>query len=64
VLDLVARQPEVVERLEVVARRGLAVTGSAAGEEARAGVLDGGPGRGDSRAEVERAGERYEACAA
>ena len=64
VLDLVSRQPEVVERLEVVAGRGLAVAGRAAGHESRSSVLDGGPRRGDAAPEVERAGERYEACAA
>src|SRR5207247_2809845 len=62
--DLVAREQEVVERLEVVARRRLAVGGSGAGQEARPGVPDGRPGGGDTRREVERAGERYEACAA
>src|ERR671931_1328993 len=64
VLDLVPRQPEVVERLEVVARRRLAVAGRAAGHEARSGVPDRGPGGGDAGREVERAGERYEARAA
>jgi hypothetical protein len=54
----------VVERLEVVAGRRLAVARSAAGHEARSRVPDSRPRRGDAGREVERAGERYEARAA
>src|SRR5205085_6377029 len=63
-LDLVSRQPEVVERLQVVARCGLAVAGRAAGEETRPGMLHSRPRCGHTGGEVERAGERYEARAA
>ena len=63
-VELVADEPEVVERLEVVAGCGLAVPGRAAGDELRARVPDGRPRRGDAGSEVERAGERYKARAA
>ena len=63
-VELVPDEPEVVERLEVVAGRGLAVAGRAARDELRVRVPDGGPGRGDAGSEVEGAGERYVGCVA
>src|SRR5262249_5249790 len=41
-----------------------AVTRRSAGQEVRSRVLDGGPRGGDTRREVQRAGERYESRAA
>jgi len=49
-----AREPELVERLEVVAGNGLAFAGSALGEERRAALLEGGPGGRRAGSEVER----------
>ncbi len=46
-LELVPDEPPVVERLEVVAGRGLAVSRRAAGEEAGARGVDRGPRRRD-----------------
>src|SRR5439155_2446936 len=63
VLQLVADEPEVVDGLEMVAGSGLAVSGGASREEARAGVAHRGPGRGDAGREVEGAGERHQARA-
>jgi hypothetical protein len=64
VFELVADQPVVVQRLQMVARRRFAVSGRSAGEEVRAGVKDGRPRRGCPGREVERSAERYKACAA
>jgi hypothetical protein len=61
VLSLVADQPQVVERLEMVSGRSLAAAVRAAGHEVRAGVEDRRPGRGDTRDQVERDGEDYKA---
>src|SRR6476659_7373811 len=61
VLELVADEPVVVQRLEVVPGRGLAVPRRSAREEVRARVHDGGPRRADPRYEVEEERERYEA---
>jgi len=64
VFELVADEPVVVQRLQMVARRGFAVSGRSAREEVRAGVEDGRPRRGCPGREVERSAERYKACAA
>src|SRR6184192_2368728 len=64
VLQLVPDEPVVVQRLQVVARRGLAVRGGASGQEVRAGVQDRGPGGCDRSRQVQRGTERYIACAA
>ena len=63
-LELVADEPEVVLGLEMVSRGGLTGHRRRLGEEVRAGVLERGPGRDDSGAEVERADEGYKARAA
>ena len=63
-LELMTDEPPVVQRLQVVPGRRLAVTWRAAGEKVRPRVENRGPRRGDSGGEVERAGERYEARAA
>ena len=62
--ELVADEPEVVLRLEVVASGGLAGHRGRVCEEVRPRVLKRGPGRDDAGAEVERADERYKAWAA
>src|SRR6476659_1480904 len=64
VFELVADEPVVIQRLQMVARRGFAVSGRSAREEVRAGVEDGRPRRGYAGREVERSAERYKACAA
>ena len=61
---LVADEPEVVLRLQVVAGGGLARHRRRVREEVRAGVLQRGPGRDDPGTEVERADESYKARAA
>jgi len=53
----VAGEPEPVAGLEVVAWRGLAVSGCAAGEEVRADVGDARLRRDERRDGVEEAGE-------
>jgi hypothetical protein len=63
-LELVADEPELVAGLQVVARGGRAVSGPALGHEGRVQVPDPGPCRPETCPEVERAGERYNACAA
>jgi hypothetical protein len=63
-LQLVADQPVVVQRLQVVAGGRLAVGRCAAGEELRPGVLERRPRRGRSGREVQGSAERYKACAA
>lgn len=63
-LELVADEPEPVVRLQVVARRRLAVARRAAGEEVRARVQDGRPRRRDACGEVERYDEAGKAEAA
>jgi hypothetical protein len=52
----VAGQPEVIGRLQVIARRRLAVAVAAAGHEAVVDVADRRPGRGRSRCEIEGPG--------
>ena len=64
VFELVADEPVVVQGLQMVARRGFAVSRRSAREEMRAGVEDGRPRRGYPGREVERNAERYKACAA
>ena len=64
VFELVADEPVVIQRLQMVARRGFAVSGRSAREEVRAGVEDGRPRRGYPGREIERSAERYKACAA
>ena len=63
-LDLVADEPVVVQRLQMVAGRRLAVGRRSAGEEVCAGMEDRRPRRGRTGREVERSCERYKACAA
>ncbi len=63
-LELIADEPEVVLGLEVVARGRLPRYRGSPREEVRARVLQRGPGRDDTGAEVERADERYKARAA
>ena len=63
-LDLVAEEPEVVARLQVVAGRRLAVALAAAGEEVVADVDDPRDCREQRGREEDRRGERYKACAA
>jgi hypothetical protein len=58
---LMADEPQVVERLQMVARRSFPPSGSAAGHEVRVGVADGGPGGCGAGEEVERGGEGYKA---
>ena len=57
-------EPVVVEGLQVIAGRRLAVGGRTSREEVRACIADGRPRRRDARREVERGAERYIACAA
>jgi hypothetical protein len=64
VLELMPHEPVVVEGLEVVAWRRLAVCGRTPREELRACVGNGRPGRRDACGQVERGAERYIACAA
>ena len=63
-LELMADEPVVVQRLQMVARRGFAVGGRAAREEVRARVQNRGPGRGYAGREIQSSAERYKACAA
>jgi hypothetical protein len=56
VLELVAREPEPVAALEVVARRGFAVARRAAGHEARPDVRDRRLGRDDRGDREEKKG--------
>ncbi len=63
-LELVPDEPEVVDGLEVVADRCLALDRLRARGEVRAEVLVGRPHRDQPGREVERAGERYKARAA
>ncbi len=63
-LELMADEPVVVQRLEVISRRGLAVAGGAPREEVRTRVQDGRPGGADPCREVEEERERYKARAA
>ena len=63
-LDLVADEPVVVQRLQMVAGRRFAVGRRSAGEEVRAGMDDRRPRRGRAGRKVERSRERYKACAA
>ena len=51
-LELVADEPEVIARLQVVAGRRLSAHEIAAREEARVEVLDRRPSRGDAGREV------------
>src|SRR5207244_595017 len=62
--ELVADEPPVVQRLQMVPRRGLPVPGRAAREEVGPRMEDRGPRGRDPGGEVHRAGERYEACGA
>ena len=62
--DLVARQPQLPERLQVIARRRLPAGGQALGEEAVVGLAQRRPGRGDPGKQVDAEDERYNACAA
>jgi hypothetical protein len=64
VLELMPHEPVVVEGLQVIAGRCLAVGGRTAGEELRACIADGRPGRRHACREVKRGAERYIACAA
>jgi hypothetical protein len=64
VLELMPDEPVVVEGLQVVAGRRLAVGGCTPGEELRVCVRDGRPRRRHSGCQVERGAERYIACAA
>ena len=64
VLELVADEPEVVDGLQVVAHRRLAVDHLRPRGEVRAEVLRRRPHRRQADGEVERAGERYKARAA
>jgi hypothetical protein len=64
VLELVAYEPVVVQRLQVVARRRFSVGRRAAREEVRPGVLERRPRRGCACREVQGGAERYKACAA
>jgi hypothetical protein len=59
-----ADEPEVVDRLEVVADRRFALNRLGAGREVGAEVLLGRPHRDQAGREVERAGERYKSRAA
>ena len=63
-VELVPDEPQVVDGLQIVARGRLAADRLRAGGEVRAKVLRRGPHRGQSRREVERAGEGYKARAA
>ena len=64
VLELVAREPEAVAGLQVVARRGLAVPRRAGRQERRERVDDRRLRRDQRRDRVDDAGERYNARAA
>src|SRR5439155_9892914 len=64
VLELVADEPVVVQRLQVVAGGSFAVRGRPAREEVRARVQDRRPGRGHAGREIQSSAERYKACAA
>src|SRR3989442_158728 len=64
VLELVADEPVVVQRLQVVAGGSFAVCGRAAREEVRASVQGRRPGRGRGGREIQSRAERYKACAA
>src|SRR4029077_20394990 len=64
VLELMADEPVVVEGLQMIAGRRFAVGGRTAGQELRACVGDGRPGRRHACREVKRGAERYIACAA
>jgi len=63
-LELVADEPIVVERLQMVSGRSLAVCRSTTREKVGSGVQDRRPGRRHTGGEVQRGPERYKACAA
>ena len=54
VLQLMSDEPPVVERLQMIARRCLAVTRRASREKRRARVQNGGPRRADAGDEVQQ----------
>ena len=64
VLELVADEPPVIQGLQVIARRRLAVSRGASGEERGARVKDGGPRRRNAGGDVQHACERHIARAA